>query len=302
MRRAAFALSSLAVAGALGVTAASCARERVRTASIVIEGDGGGALNGFACVDRPTDVGATRACLDGCTSRCFDACNEESLRERDAGTPPGTVIADNDRCLQGCLAALKQCNDACTSGPAPGEGPPLAARANGQTVCVTLDFVRLGGEIECRSMIHLLDWCTARSDRCAVIARRTACVSGLADVPADAGLDAAAPVIDANYAKIRDALLEELAVVAPSAPDEWILVRMMGTTQDAASLADTGRVDLDRVVGCAVSCPVLLSTRDSVELAVDVGTRGTCTSAAVRACAALGTPDLPAAADALSAQ
>lgn len=277
------------VASALAATA-SCSRENVRTATILIDGDDGGALNGFACIDSARDA-TLRECLHDCTADCFDGCAEAFANARDAGTPPGTLVADDDRCMHECASRLKGCLDGCFSARSDLSSPPLAARANGETVCVAVDFIRLGGEIECRSR-HLLDWCAARADSCGVIARRVTCVSGLEPVEADAGLGAAQPILDANYARIREALARELSTLARSAPDEWVIVRMLATTDDEAALADWQQLDLERVIGCAVSCPVLLATRDTVDLALDFGVRGTCDSTLVRACASLGTPQI----------
>lgn len=282
------AVIAVVVAASALAAMVSCMSENVRTATVVIDGDDGGPLNGFACLDSEGDAGL-RECLRDCTAACFDACAEDLARARDAGTAPATLVADDDRCVHECAARLRGCLDGCFAARTDESSPPVAARANGKTVCVAIDFIRLGGELECRSR-HLLDWCASRPDGCGVIDRRVKCVSGLEPVPVDGGLAAAQPILDANYAKLRAALTADLATVTRSAPDEWVIVRMLATTEDEASLADWRHIDLERVVGCAVSCPVLLATRDSIDLALDFGVRGTCDVTLVRACAALGTP------------
>ena len=290
----------LAAASALGLALASCASEEVRTSTLLLDGEDGGALHGFNCIDTASSA-RLRDCLDECTSStCIDDCEAETARAKEAGAPPASIVNEHTRCTQLCLVAAKRCNDACL--PDSDEAKPLAARANGKELCVAIDFLRVGGETECRSTGALLKRCIEREDRCASITRQVHCVPALEPVPPSGGMEAATPIVDANYARLRDELRKTLPVVATSAPSEWVIVRMLATTAGREALADPTTIDLDTVVGCALSCPLLFENRDRITLALDDGRVTNCRGDSVRACAAIGTDHLDAALAELAGQ
>lgn len=286
-------VAALAVAGSL-LAVTSCEEENVHRTIIALTSPDGGTLSGFNCIeDEATTV---RPCLEACFQRCSNRCRDEANAARDAGTPNAAILAQNLACAQACYGNAAGCVDECGPVSTSATGNPLTARANGKPVCVVIDLLRVGGEIECRSSVKLLEWCVSQPDQCAVLHRRIHCIDPLADVPADGGMEAATPTVDANYAKLRDEVRANLTEVVHSAPQELVYVRVLSTTQERDSLAsDVRSLDLERVVGCSMSCPVLLSSRANVSLELDEGRVGYCRANAVRACAAMGTPALASA-------
>ncbi|MBX3202933.1 MAG: hypothetical protein KF894_32700 [Labilithrix sp.] len=273
------------------LTVASCQDEIVHTTTVVLSSPDGGTLSGFNCIEDDAQVG--KRCLESCFKDCSDSCR---------ATYPGfsgPIMTQRLECVQGCFGTTSPCYRTCSLGAASANGEPLSARANGKPLCAVVDVLRVGGEIECRSATRLATRCAERADHCAVIHRRVHCVPPLLEVPRGGGMDVASPVVDANYATLRDALRSNIAELMASAPDEWVLVRVMSTMQDRSELDDPRVADLDQVIGCSLSCPMTLSSRASVQLELDEGRFGYCREAAVRTCAALGTPDLPSALAAL---
>jgi hypothetical protein len=259
-------------ASTVGLALASCSRENVHGVNLLIDGVDGAVLNGFDCV---SDKGNQEV------ERCiFSTCNDQCRTSR----------------------APLPCVDACTSNPddggvrktcaAAGEGPPLLEQASGQQVCVVLDYLSVGGEIECRSMLNLLDWCLQPEHQmCPVIDRHTFPVR-LPAMPAEAGPTETARALDATYAAIHDVVTSQPVLPSPS-PDEWVIARLFASTQDCDSLAKSpNQIDITKIVGCATSCTVLLKDRTDVPLVLDNGVTA-CGSAVLQACAAMGTTALP---------
>ncbi len=123
---------------------------------------------------------------------------------------------------------------------------------------LVVDFVRLGGAPSCRTG-KLMQWCSTHE--CAPIRETRSCVT--VDLPADNGAD---------RPTLRKLIHERLRTLAgrgiiPDAPDEFVIVRVVGTAQscDEVMPAPGGplpRFERQKLVGCAYSCPVLL---DKVE-------------------------------------
>jgi hypothetical protein len=128
---------------------------------------------------------------------------------------------------------------------------------------LVIDFIRLGGVPGCRTG-QLMKWCTTHE--CKAIQSTRSCV--------DVTLPAPMPEREA----LRTALLEAMRS-APAhealddAPDEFVIVRVVGTVQSCDALLPAGDAalpdfDKSQLVGCAYSCPVLL---DKVEQDVYLG-------------------------------
>lgn len=272
---------------------AGCRGEDLHTAFVRLSAPDGGTLSGFNCIEE--QAGLLRPCLEACYRGCADDCRAAAAEARRAGTAPSEVLAQSTACVQGCFSVDTPCTSACAPASASEGGQPLNARANGKTVCVVVDFLRTGGELECRSAIRQVEWCSARADDCGVLQRRVHCFQPSVEVPLDAGMAVASAAVDANFARMYEEVRTHMASLSESAPDEWLFVRMMATTQERAALDDPRATDLEQVVGCSLSCPLRLDARDTVTLELDEGRLGYCRAAAVRACAALGTPQLEAA-------
>ncbi len=125
--------------------------------------------------------------------------------------------------------------------------------SDGQASLV-IDFVRLGGVAGCRTG-QLVEWCATHE--CAPIASTRSCVELTLPSPT-AGLareDLRAKLLAAMRAPgAKEALAD--------APDEFVLVRVVGTTErcsdvlPAANASLLPAFDQTKLIGCAYSCPV----------------------------------------------
>lgn len=128
---------------------------------------------------------------------------------------------------------------------------------------IVIDFVKLGGVPGCRTG-QLVKWCTSHD--CSAIQGKRSCVNVKLPAPSMA------------REELRAALLTALREGDPfqatsDAPDEFVLVRVVGTTQScdevtAAAADPLPAFDKSKLVGCAYSCPVLF---DKVEQDVYLG-------------------------------
>lgn len=122
---------------------------------------------------------------------------------------------------------------------------------------LVVDFVRLGGVPGCRTG-QLIKWCATHE--CVPIQTTRSCV------------DVTLPAPGAPREELRASLLASLRAsgakeALADAPDEFVIVRVVGTTQACDTLlpaasAELPAFDKSLLVGCAYSCPVLL---DKVE-------------------------------------
>ena len=122
---------------------------------------------------------------------------------------------------------------------------------------LVVDFVRLGGVPGCRTG-QLIKWCATHE--CVPIQSTRSCV------------DVTLPAPGAPREELRASLLASLRAsgakeALADAPDEFVIVRVVGTTQACDTLlpvasAELPAFDKSLLVGCAYSCPVLL---DKVE-------------------------------------
>jgi hypothetical protein len=135
---------------------------------------------------------------------------------------------------------------------------------------LVVDFVRLGGVPGCRTG-QLVKWCSTHE--CVPIQSTRTC------------LDVKLPAPGAPREELRAALLTAMRSLgspeaSADAPDEFVLVRVVGTTQSCDTLLPAGQdplpaFDKSKLVGCAYSCPVLF---DKVEQDVYLGSETLTTS------------------------
>lgn len=128
---------------------------------------------------------------------------------------------------------------------------------------LVVDFVRLGGVPGCRTG-KLVNWCATHE--CKPIQSTRSC------------LDVTLPLPGAPREELRAQLLAALRAAGSKeaiadAPDEFVLVRVVGTAQRCDELLPQGpaplpEFDKSQLVGCAYSCPVLF---DKVEEDVYLG-------------------------------
>lgn len=128
---------------------------------------------------------------------------------------------------------------------------------------LVIDFVRLGGVPGCRTG-QMVKWCSTHE--CVPIQSKRSC------------LDVTLPAPGAPREELRTALLTAMRALgsneaSPDAPDEFVLVRVVGTTQSCDAMLPAGNdplpaFDKSALVGCAYSCPVLF---DKVEQDVYLG-------------------------------
>ena len=121
---------------------------------------------------------------------------------------------------------------------------------------LVVDFIRLGGLPGCRSG-QVVRWCADHT--CAPIASHRACIGAQFS-----------PVAGMTRSEMRAAVQQALqdlsgTLLTGDAPDEFVLVRLVGTAQSCADVAARGdgtlpAFDEGRLVGCAYSCPVLLDS------------------------------------------
>jgi hypothetical protein len=146
---------------------------------------------------------------------------------------------------------------------------------------MVVDFIKLGGLPSCRPA-QLQDWC--ESHDCAPVRQKRSC---LPLTPPDSGKTR----ILSNPV---DALLAELAgtVVAKNVPDEYVMVRVVMTTQTCDQIGDQP-FDAGKLVGCAHSCPALLTDYDG-DVLLDLDVRDDNCEIAVAECAGLTAADVSA--------
>ncbi len=129
---------------------------------------------------------------------------------------------------------------------------------------LVFDFVQLQGVPGCRTG-QLLEWC--KDHDCSPIPNARGCVPVTLSAP------------DPDRETLRAALRESMKSVRGheaigDAPDEFVLVRVVGTTQtcdEVRARSTSEPLETSKLLGCAYSCPVLL---DRVEQAVYLGFDG----------------------------
>ncbi|MFO0595169.1 MAG: hypothetical protein U0228_07690 [Myxococcaceae bacterium] len=146
-------------------------------------------------------------------------------------------------------------------------GTPLLSRlpADGHASLV-IDFVTLGGVPGCRTG-QLIKWCS--SHQCVPLQRTRSCVDVTLPKPGAPREELRAAVLASLRSSLQSGGFQALA----DAPDEFVLVRVVGTVQGCDALLPSGAdplpaFDKSQLLGCAYSCPVLF---DKVEQDVYLG-------------------------------
>ncbi len=158
----------------------------------------------------------------------------------------------------------------------------LDRRSSDAPASLVVDFVRLGGVPGCR-VGQLISWCATHE--CKPIASTRRCLAGVS-LPTGVSTTPREEL----RGQLRDAISQLSGEgVTPDAPDEFVLVRVVGTMQSCAELeasADALPAFVPaQLLGCAYSCPVLLDrVEQDVYLGFDTLT-GACEQG-VRTCAA----------------
>lgn len=268
MRRAFFVAASVAaVAAAVG---AACKEREVRDVNVTLGVDGRGS-QGFACVEEPsadcaafTECTATRrpAEIAPCIqAHCADGGGAECRALGECATDRETI----GECARARCAAAR---------------PPLIerARVDGGPIAIhaIVDLISLGGYPGCRTA-ELSAWCSS-GHTCQPSRRR--CLPLTID-----GTRTDAAEISAQIAKAFGSGV----IIDEDAPDEPVVVRVVGIAKEGACAPEETdpRVPFTSpLVGCAYSCPVVL-TSVSGPVLVDVDVfRTTCSDTLIQSCAA----------------
>jgi len=165
-------------------------------------------------------------------------------------------------------------------------GTPILTRLDDgtgqmQPAALVLDFIHLGGLPGCRSG-QVMSWCVDHP--CAPIPAHRACVQ--AQFSSVNGL---------TRSQLRASLQQTMTslkgtLITGDAPDEFVLVRLVGTGQSCDELAQRPdgtlpAFDDSKLVGCVYSCPVLLDALEG-DLFLGFDTLTDLCEQGVRVCAA----------------
>jgi hypothetical protein len=264
----------LALGGAMTAAAlVHCKSEQIKTVDLTLGVDNSGS-QGFACSEeRPPVCQAFLECqLPGRerSAECIQAyC-------RDAGSP--RACGELLDCARFADAGAATCYEKVCP-----PTPPLLSPASddGSTFSLHLivEYVRLGGFPGCR-VAELSAWCNAHPDACRPV-RRTCIPITFTAPPGAAPAELSRRVAEG---------LAERRTIDDDAPSEPVVVRIVGVAKSGAcdaSEQDPAAPYAGALVGCAYSCPVVLtSVEGDVLVDVDV-VKETCSRGLVDLCASL---------------
>lgn len=255
----------------LAAVAAACKTEGVRSITLDLGVENGGSA-GFACRESPSalceailDCGLRTVTREALTQCLADACRASSATRE---------CLRITTCLRSDAATSADCYRAVCSAQ-----PPLAARAaeSDGGVHLHVEYVALGGTPGCR-VESLRSWCAAH--RCTVKRRRCLALTLPGDVLEDA--EAAARTTAQAFASSR--LLDDDAL------DEPVVVRITGEAKAGPCTPEEelpATLPPGRAIGCAYSCPVVLTAATGA-VTVDLDLLGNvCTEAEVTSCRTL---------------
>ena len=267
MRHAFFVAAS--VAAVVAVVGAACKEREVRDVSVTL-GVAGRGSQGFACFEEPSaDCVAFTQCTS--TRRAAEIAPCVQAHCADGG-------GAECRALEQCATDRESVAD-CARARCAAARPPLIerARTDGGTIAMhaIVDLVSLGGYPGCRTS-ELSAWCTSGHE-CKPSRRRCMpiTIDGTSSDPAEIS------------AQIPSAFGSGV-VLDEDAPDEPVVIRVVGVAKEGDCTPEEmdPRAPLAMpLVGCAYSCPVLL-TSVSGPVLVDVDVfRTTCSVTLVEGCA-----------------
>lgn len=288
---AAVAAGSVTVAGLLAV---ACKSERVQ--EVGLELGFGNAGGGLSCQRVPGDP-KTAIFLRGCTqwepksdaasgwphtgerfAACLRQCDIAATQHSPLSTLRNACADDGDP-----LSGLFDAGDASPISRYVGADDCDVIRDKGEYFCTTVafavfvDLVGVPGYPGCRTT-ELRNACADAGD-CVSLAGSTVCREVTLEAgPVQAGEWREAGTLGAELSRVRDELRD--LSLTDDAPDRPVIVHLVARagTCDAADAS---------LVGCAYSCPVVL-TNGASPVHVDLDTPGTCTAQNVEACSRLG--------------
>lgn len=278
----------VALLGALTMLAgavASCKSEKTRAVTLDLGVDNGGSA-GFACTEErsPTCDAVLGCALSSPVREVVVQCLTAKCQGSDGG------VASNEclrlaACVKEKPGAAADCyQQICAT------QPPLAARAasgdGGAEMHLYVDYIRLSGTPGCR-VAELRKWCA--TGNCSVVRRRCVALTLSEDVRSSP--ESATRAISAAWAAGR--------TLDDDAPDEPILVRVTAFPKTGAcEPAEEELANLtvtEGAVGCAYSCPTILTSATNA-LTIDFDRAGpSCTEEELRPCLSLFTGDARAA-------
>lgn len=271
--RPALLLAALALP-AIAWAVASCKQESVSTVTLDLGLDNRGSA-GFSCTEGASDgCGGALGCVLKPTSRETQlACINAACLQNGAIDPQCAKVT---QCLRSDGGTVPECYNATC-----GSKAPLIERATdgkgGADVHLLVEYIGLGGTPGCRAA-ELIGWCSTHA--CRPI--RRSCIA--------VHLDAAAL---ASPEKVSRALADGFGAgrtLDDNAPDQPVLVRILGVAKSGACTAEEespGPVLTDPVVGCAYSCPTVLTANSGV-ITVDLDLfTPKCTEEVLRGCVRL---------------
>jgi len=269
--------------GILCVVAAAlmldCKEERVRNVQIVLGVDNRGS-QGFACTNNQPPVCAA---FQTCSLRERDRTPECVFQFcRDAGNP--RECQEMSTCLRGDAGAStgatpSKCFDAICPTPAPLLlNARTAPNSNRFALHLIVEYVALGGFPGCR-VAELASWCASSANRCRVTRRKC--------LPVEWETTDTAPSAEDLSRALSDAIGKQ-QIIDDNAPSEPLLVRIVGVTSTSSTCSPDEEnpegAYAGTLVGCAYSCPAVLTTLEG-SILVDVDLfRESCTSTLVSQC------------------
>jgi hypothetical protein len=164
-------------------------------------------------------------------------------------------------------------------------GVPLAARVLDEDagMAVVVDFFDFGASVVCKPF-DLLQWCNTRDGGCPLLLPYRKCIPLEPVLDAGEGLNGHERLIAQARATLHQ-LADEHAEISGDAPDQVVMVRVTVLAEGCAAATASPAFDCNKLMGCATSCPELLSATEG-EITVSLPTAGThCTEADVVMCA-----------------
>jgi len=280
MKRRASALVLPVAALVVACLAGACKEEEVRAVTLDL-GVGNAGSAGFSCLeDRGPVCDAMLQCvIRNALREPLTACLAQACSA--GGGVPSSDCVRVSSCLRENRGSPGECYDETCGG-----SPPLVARAprseRGTEIHLYVDYIPLGGTPGCR-FSELRSWCA--SSPCRATKRRCVAIEVAEDLRLSPAL--APRAIAAAFAG---------RTLDDEAPDEPVVVRVIGVARSGPCAAEEeAPTDVTKdVIGCAYSCPTLLTVATgAVTVDFDILGNG-CAERDLATCLTLFTPLPPA--------
>lgn len=164
-------------------------------------------------------------------------------------------------------------------------GVPIAARVRDSDagMAVVVDFFDFGASVVCKPF-DLLEWCNGRDGGCPLLRSYRKCIPLQPVYDAGEDLQGKDKLIAQVRATLRQ-LSDEHAQISGDAPDQVVMVRVTVLAESCAAATASAAFDCTKLVGCATSCPELLSATEG-EVTVSLAAPGVkCSESDVVICA-----------------